>query len=190
MLAWKSTIRATLKKVKATGTVTNMVGRGPMFIFPPRTVRRMIREAKKYPRITFGKLQRKVASRGHHVSKTTIRHHLHSNKLFGRHAIKKTFLSSHHKCKHLELSTTGTLSGIMLFGQMKLKFWFLATNTVVLFYWQRLYKVLNAGVPIIVTHVVLFKIIISYWAISFSQITFISIKVGSFSLFQCEIKLI
>ena len=55
-----STVRAILKKFKATGTVTNMLGRGPMFILPPRTVRRMIREAKYSPRITVGELQRKV----------------------------------------------------------------------------------------------------------------------------------
>ena len=43
----------------------------------------MIREAKNSPRITVGELQRKVASWGHQVSKTTIRRHLHANKLFG-----------------------------------------------------------------------------------------------------------
>ena len=51
----------------------------------------------------------------------------------------------------------------------------------------RLCKVLNAGVPIIVAHVVLLKIIISKWGIEFSQK---KLKVGFFSSFQCEIKLI
>ena len=36
-----------------------------------------------------GELQRKVASCGHQVSKTTIRSHLHANKLLGMHARKK-----------------------------------------------------------------------------------------------------
>ena len=69
-----STIRAIFKKFKATGTVTNLPGRGPMFIFP--------------------KLPLDVT--------------LHANKLFGRHAKKKPFLSFHHKC---ELHTTVTLTG-------------------------------------------------------------------------------
>ena len=41
-----STVRATLIKFKATGNVTNLPGRGPICIFPPCTVRRMIRKAK------------------------------------------------------------------------------------------------------------------------------------------------
>ena len=66
-----------------------------MFHFPPWAVRRMIREAKKSPRITVGELQRKVAFWTHQISKTTIRHHFHAKKLFGRHARKKPFLSIH-----------------------------------------------------------------------------------------------
>ena len=41
-----SAVRAILKKFKATRTVTNLPGRGPMFILPPSTAKRMIREAK------------------------------------------------------------------------------------------------------------------------------------------------
>ena len=41
-----SAVRAILKKFKTTGTVTNLPGRGPMFIFPPRTARRMTRWEK------------------------------------------------------------------------------------------------------------------------------------------------
>ena len=59
------------KKFKA--TVTNLTGRGPMYIIPPHTTRRMIREEKKSSRIAVGELQRKVASWGHSISKTTIR---------------------------------------------------------------------------------------------------------------------
>ena len=73
------------KKFKATGTVTKLPGRGPMFILPPHTLRGVIREAKKYPRITVGEFQRKLASWGHQVFKTTFRCHVHA-KLFGRHA--------------------------------------------------------------------------------------------------------
>ena len=66
-----STVRAILKEFKATGSVANLPGRGPMFILSPHTTaRRMIREAKNSPRITVGELQRKVASWGHQVSKT------------------------------------------------------------------------------------------------------------------------
>ena len=67
-----------------------------MFVLPPCTVRRMIK--------TVGELQRKVASWGHQVSKTTIRRHLHANKLFGRLARKKPFLSFYHKHKRLEFT--------------------------------------------------------------------------------------
>ena len=41
-----SIIRAILKKYKETGTVTNLLGTGAMFILPPCTARRMVREAK------------------------------------------------------------------------------------------------------------------------------------------------
>ena len=86
MLISKVLIIKILKKFKATGTVTNLPGSGPMFILPPRTAIRMI-EANS-PRITVGELQRKEASWGNQVSKTTIRHHLHAKKLFGSHASK------------------------------------------------------------------------------------------------------
>ena len=122
--------RAILKKFKATGTVTNLPGRGPMFILPPRTARRMIREAKKSPRITVGELQRKVASWGHQVSKTTIRHHLHANKLFGRHARKKPFLSFHHKRKCLEFAKRyWNFDWNRVLWSDETKISFLATNT-------------------------------------------------------------
>ena len=72
-------IREIPKKFKATGTDTNLPGRGHMFILPPDTAIR-IREARKFARITVGELQKKVASWGHQVSKTTIRCHLNANK--------------------------------------------------------------------------------------------------------------
>ena len=53
---------AILQKFKAASTVTNLPGRGPIFILPPRAV---IREAKNSPRITVRELRRKVASLGH-----------------------------------------------------------------------------------------------------------------------------
>ena len=46
-----STVRAILKKFKATGTVTDLPENGPMFILSPCTARR-IRDTKKSPRIT------------------------------------------------------------------------------------------------------------------------------------------
>ena len=53
-----STIRAIVKKFKATGDVRNQPGRGPICKLTPRTVRRMVRLAKESPRITAGELQR------------------------------------------------------------------------------------------------------------------------------------
>ena len=63
------TIRAILKKLKGTASVTNLPGRGPILIFTPHTARRVIREAQNSQRIIVGELQRKVASCGHQVSK-------------------------------------------------------------------------------------------------------------------------
>ena len=51
-----SIVRAILKKFKATGTVTNTPERGPMFIYPSHTERRMIKRPNKSPRITVGEL--------------------------------------------------------------------------------------------------------------------------------------
>ena len=82
-------VRGIVKKFKTTGTVVNKPGRGRKFILPPRTVRRMVREIKKSPKLTVTELHQMVASWGHKVSKTTIRRYLHANKLFGRHARKK-----------------------------------------------------------------------------------------------------
>ena len=42
----------TTSKFKATGTGTNLPGRGPMLILPSCTARRMIKEGKKSQRIT------------------------------------------------------------------------------------------------------------------------------------------
>ncbi len=50
----------------------NQTGRGHVSILSQRTVRRMVRVAKKYPRITAGELQKLVGSWGQKVSKTTI----------------------------------------------------------------------------------------------------------------------
>lgn len=63
-----STIRAIIKKFKATGDVNNRPGRGRVSILTPRTVRRMVRVAQKSPRITAGELQTLVGSWGQKVS--------------------------------------------------------------------------------------------------------------------------
>ena len=70
----------------------------------PRTVRKMVREAKKNPRTTVQELQTLVASWGHKVSKSTIRRHLHTNRLFGRVARRKPLLRATNKFKHLEFA--------------------------------------------------------------------------------------
>ena len=69
-----------------------------------RTVRKMVREAKKNPRTTVQELQTLVASWGHKVSKSTIRRHLHTNRLFGRVARRKPLLRATNKFKHLEFA--------------------------------------------------------------------------------------
>ena len=99
-----TTIRAIIKKFKTTGTVVNLPGRGRKCILPPRTVRQMVREAKGNPRATVGELQNLVASWGHQVSKSTIRRHLHANRLFGRVARKKPLLRATNKRKRLEFA--------------------------------------------------------------------------------------
>ena len=99
-----STVRGIIKKFKTTGTVVNKPGRGAKFILPPRTVRRMVREIKRSPKLTVTELQQMVASWGHKVSKSTIRRCLHANKLFGRHARRKPFLTRNHKRKRLEFA--------------------------------------------------------------------------------------
>ena len=92
-----STMRAILKKFKATRIVINLPGRGPGSLFCPHTHSEEAKRGKKNPpRITVGELRKKAAAWGHQVSKTTICH-LHANKLFG-----KPFLSFHQKCKYLE----------------------------------------------------------------------------------------
>src|SRR4029434_9901420 len=99
-----STIMAIIKKFKATGYVRNQTGRGPVCKLTPCTVRRMVRLAKEYQRITAGELQRLVASWGQKVSKTTIRRHLHHHKLFLRVARKKPLLSINNKLKRLQFA--------------------------------------------------------------------------------------
>src|SRR4029434_7754176 len=99
-----STIRAIVKKFKATGDVRNQPGRGPVCKLTPRTVSRMVRVAKESPRITAGELQRLVESWVQKVSKTTIRCHLHHHKLFGRVARKKPLLSINNKLKDLQFA--------------------------------------------------------------------------------------
>ena len=108
--------------------IAHLPGRGPMFILPPRTARRMIRKAEHSPRIIVGELQRKVPSRGHQVSKTTIRCCLHANKLFGRHPRRKPYLTTNVSAWSSP-STTGTLTGTVFYGQVKWKLSFSATNT-------------------------------------------------------------
>ncbi|XP_058654656.1 E3 ubiquitin-protein ligase TRIM35-like isoform X2 [Onychostoma macrolepis] len=51
-----STVRGIIKKFKTTGIVTNNAGRGPKFILPLRTVRRMVRDVKKSPKLTVREL--------------------------------------------------------------------------------------------------------------------------------------
>ena len=54
----------------------------------------------------------------------------------------------------------------------------------------RLYKVLNAGVPIIAAHVALLMISFIKIFFHFLRINVLQLEVGFFSLFRCEIKLI
>ena len=56
-------------------------------------------------RTTVQELQTLVVSLGHKVSKSTIRRHLHTNRLFGRVAQTKPLLRETNKFKHLEFGT-------------------------------------------------------------------------------------
>ena len=68
-----TTVRAIIKKFQTFGTVANLPGRGRKYMLSPRTVRNMVREAKKNPRTTVQELQAFVVSCGHKVSKSNIR---------------------------------------------------------------------------------------------------------------------
>ena len=68
-----TTVRAIIKKFQTSGTVANLPGRGRKCMLSPRTVRKMVREAKKNPRTAVQELQTLVASWGHKVSKSTIK---------------------------------------------------------------------------------------------------------------------
>ena len=59
------------------------------YLFCPTHSEEDYKRRDNSPRITVRELQRKVASSGHEFSKTTITHHLHAKKLFGRYARKK-----------------------------------------------------------------------------------------------------
>ena len=72
-----STVGAILKKFKAAGTVPNLPGRGPMFIWAPRTVRKMIREAKKIPKDHCWRITEESSILGSSSLPNYIRHHLH-----------------------------------------------------------------------------------------------------------------
>ena len=67
------------------------------------TMRKMVRDAKKKPSSTVQELQTSVASWGHKVSKSTIRHHLHTYRFFGRVARRKPLLRATNKFKCQEL---------------------------------------------------------------------------------------
>ena len=73
-----STVRAIIKKFKRYGTVKNLMGSGRNYICT-LILRRMVREATKSPSITVKELQALVASWGHQVSKSTIRHYFHNH---------------------------------------------------------------------------------------------------------------
>ena len=113
-----SKVRAILKKVKATGTVTNLPGRGPMSILPLCT-------ASVEAKIRHGSLLENYREKYHlGVIKPPKLPHLHANKLFG-----KKIISCHFRCAWNLLNATGTLTGTMFYGQMKRKFYFSATKS-------------------------------------------------------------
>ena len=93
------TVRATIKKFKKFKAIIKQPGRGCKVIWSANTVKRMVREVQNLQRPPFQSL---VASWGHRVSKSTMRRHLHANKLSGRNARKKPFFSFHHRQKRLD----------------------------------------------------------------------------------------
>ena len=99
-----TTVRAIIQKFQTPGTVANLPGRGHKCMLSPRTVRKTVREAKKKPRTTVQELQTLVVSWGHKGSKSTIRPHLHTNRLFGRVARRKPLLRATNKFKRLKFA--------------------------------------------------------------------------------------
>ena len=107
-----STIRAIVKKFKATGTVANLPGRAPMFIFPACTTRRKITEESsiKSPKLPLDM-----------TSMPTKYLEVKPEKSLSCHFTKNisTWCS---------LNATGTLTGTVFYGQMKLKCSFLGSR--------------------------------------------------------------
>ena len=91
---------------------------------PQSTVKAIIRKFKlNCDTIVWTTSQnKKVASWGPQFSKITMRCHLHANRLSGRQARIKPFLSSNHKYKHLDFDS-------VFYYQMNWKLSFLAANT-------------------------------------------------------------
>ena len=89
-----TTLGATIKMFQTFGTVANLLGGGCKGVLSPRSVRR----TKDHT------LQTLVAFWGHKVSKSTIRRHLRTNRLFGRVARRKPLLRANSKFKHLEFA--------------------------------------------------------------------------------------
>lgn len=123
-----STVRGIIKKFKTTGTVTNKAGRGPKFILPQRTVRRMVREVKK------SSLSQNCIKEWHlGVTKSPKQPsdalYMPTSCLGGMQGKSLFSLTLTNVNVWSLLSGTGTSTGIVCFGQMRLRLSFLATNT-------------------------------------------------------------
>ena len=129
-----STIRA-IQKFQATETVTDLPGRGSLFILPPCTARRMIREAKN-PQ---GSLLENYRGKQHLgvIKSPKVTHETSPpcQQIIQKACQKKKpFLSFHNKRNHLGFAKKLTLDQNRMdwnYGQIQLKFSFSATNTQV-----------------------------------------------------------
>uniref|UniRef100_A0A8K9UWL6 Reverse transcriptase domain-containing protein n=1 Tax=Oncorhynchus mykiss TaxID=8022 RepID=A0A8K9UWL6_ONCMY len=111
-----STIRAIIKKFKATGDVNNRPGRGRVSILTPRTVRRMVCDHKISKDHSW-----RIADVSWDLGSESLQNYDHTNKLFGRVAIKKAFgvIKQLTQAPTVCQNVTGTFNGTGFNGQMR-----------------------------------------------------------------------
>ena len=120
-----STIRAIIKKFKATGKGQNLLGRGRMSIFTPCTVRRMAPVTKESPRMELGNCRHqsgrgvrmfpKLQSDGTYITTSCLEG---CQKKVS--AVKDQQIQASTVCQTLFL-ITDTFSGTVFYGQMRPK---------------------------------------------------------------------
>ena len=92
-----STVRTTIAKWKCTGSVKSKARPGRPKKISLKAARKLVREAKKNPKVTSTDFQSTLKDAGVEVSTPTIRRVLNRNGLHGRVARKKPYLKTQHK---------------------------------------------------------------------------------------------